>query len=847
MHLRKLFGKLLNLATLACLCTLSLSVAQAQGKQAIIITRMTETSASSCDGQAQLNYQVVSGLKINNQEEVRLLTSEPRASSSTNISRKSYEDATKTKLRDLVALKWNSNGLLYGLTANGQLLAVPNEMKPQKNADPPLSSFYGVNLTGETREGKKKQQAILALHNIWKVYFVTEGAAVNDTLFKHAAEENSVALWEAYLKTTGNFRADEARNLMRDALLVCARSDLEAFKVGDYRANERALERTSRALAIRTDEAGKQLLSEIQKAKESVDGVRAQAEKLINDSKWDEGIAAAEPIKIYMDTWPELKDRYSYALQQSHTQHLFTGGQALKANQLDAALRECTTAWQRVSTSAPARQCMCEARTLVTLRDEKNFRSQRHPKEAKIALEKELSGTDCTRDARLEGELKVANCEYGQQLLSESEQLIGIGARVAAAPVNSRGGRRRAGGTPPMQRVNANTKVVTVQNRQSFREARTKLIEAHSLCADNSGVRETLEAVNRSLSDYCLTEARRALQRGAGTTAYVYLQAAQTYTPTDSSVQSLLAQAREKMREQTRVNVGVVIEDKSRNGSGANEIAAELESVSGETRLASTILLDREQASAALRAIQAGRALPAPTVIFYGDLLSAGARRDDNRRTVRSSYSYENPDWKNADRVHDNLNQIYKDCKKVNGEQGCTSQRAEVDRARAYRDQFKRNVEVPYDYQEDLITVRGAAQMSFRAVDSISHSTQIAEMLEASVGGECVERNGVRDDDSNRFSGVRNSSCNVAEEGSYVGQMVGKIKRDAHERAAAFLQQLPQSYYARARNATNRQQAVEDYLFYLFLTRDKSGEQSSAALQFVIAFDSELKTDGVLR
>jgi hypothetical protein len=77
--------------------------------------------------------------------------------------------------------------------------------------------------------------------------------------------------------------------------------------------------------------------------------------------------------------------------------------------------------------------------------------------------------------------------------------------------------------------------------------------------------------------------------------------------------------------------------------------------------------------------------------------------------------------------------------------------------------------------------------------------------------------------------------------------MVEKIKGDAHVRAAAYLQQLPQSYYARAHNASNRQQAVEDYLFYLFLTRDKSGDSASAALQFVGAFDTELKTDGVLR
>lgn len=851
MYSGKLQGTLSNLLLLACLWAFGFSVAQAQGKQAVIILRTAENNAPGCDGQAQLSYQIINGPKVNNQEEVRLLTFAPGASATSVVSRKSYEDATKIKLKDLSALKWNQDGLLYGLTGNGQLLAVPNEMKPQKDATLTLSSFYGVNLTGEIREGKKKRQAAVPLRSIWKIYFVTEGAAINDTLFKHAAEENSVALWEAYLKATSNYRADEARNLMHDALLVCARSDLSLFRGGDYGANERARERASKALSIREDETGKGLLAEIQKARETVDAVRAQAEKLINDSKWDDGITTAEPIKIYLATWPALKERYNYALQQSHTQHLFTGSEALKANQIETALRECSIAWQRVSTSAPARQCMCESRTLVTLRDEKNLRAQRHPKDAKLAIEKELADADCTRDVRLEGELRLTNCEYAQQLWSEAQQLMGrsVAPRAAATTTNPRatGRRRGAGGAPTVQRTNAGARIVNAQNLQSFREARARLLEAHSLCGDNSAVGETLEAANRSLSDYCLTEARRAFGRSAVATAYTYLQSAQIYTPNDQTVHGLLEEAREKVREQTRVKIGVVIDDRSRSGSGAGEIAAELESVAGETGLASTLLLDREQAAAALRSIQSGRQLSAPTVIFYGDLLAAGARREDNRHMVRSSYSYENPDWKSADRVHDDLNRTYKDCKKVNGEAGCTAQRAEVDRARAYRDQFRRYIEVPYEYEENTITLRGAAQMSFRAVDSVSRSTQVAEMLEAAVGGQCVERNGVRSDDRNRFAGATNQSCNVADEGAYVSQMIAKIKRDAHLRATAYLQQLPQSYYARARGAANRQQAVEDYLFYLFLTRDKTGEQAASALQFVSAFDPELKSDGVLR
>jgi hypothetical protein len=77
--------------------------------------------------------------------------------------------------------------------------------------------------------------------------------------------------------------------------------------------------------------------------------------------------------------------------------------------------------------------------------------------------------------------------------------------------------------------------------------------------------------------------------------------------------------------------------------------------------------------------------------------------------------------------------------------------------------------------------------------------------------------------------------------------MVVRVQGDARSNASAQLRALPLSYYKRARAAANRQQAIEDYLRFLFLTGNKSGTEASDAQRALLAYDPELKTDGVLR
>jgi hypothetical protein len=137
----------------------------------------------------------------------------------------------------------------------------------------------------------------------------------------------------------------------------------------------------------------------------------------------------------------------------------------------------------------------------------------------------------------------------------------------------------------------------------------------------------------------------------------------------------------------------------------------------------------------------------------------------------------------------------------------------------------------------------GGIRMSLRSNDSIARSTRGAENLEAGNQVECVEKSGV---DQRDYS-ARDSSCPPPDRGAFFGGLVGKIKGDAHLIAVAQLRDLPLSYYRRAQSAANRQQSVEDYLRFVFLARDKSGSEAQQAKEFLLAYDPELKTDGILR
>lgn len=831
--------QLLFLAAIALSCLSIPESVQAQGKQAIVILRPAAGAgpADGCEGAQELSYQIIYDARLNAKEEVRLLNT-----TYSTVSREAYERSGKSKLRDLYALKWGREETLYAVSVAGQsgIMAIPENLKPQKNVTQPLSAFYGVMLSGEAREGKQKRKVDLPLRSIWKVYFTSEGAAVNDTLFNHAAEEASVALWEVYLQKTSNYRSTEANSQMRDALIVCSRADLSRFVDGDYRALDKARQKGMRAQSVKEDDATRQLLTGIRTAQQQVEDARNKAEQLIKAEKWDEAIDAADPIRKYLDSWPDLNQMYRHALEQSHEIHLNAGDKQLLANQLEAALNDCSIARSRLPASERALACVCRARTEIALRDEKKNREISRPKDAKEILEKQIADSDCRADPRLTSELKLAKCEYAAQLYTEARQLLGGGASAPAAP---RRGRRP---TPAAATSNVNVKLISMQNKKDFRDAREKLILATEMCPDD-GINALLAATNRSISGFCVSEARKAAQRNDNGTAYVYLQKAQAYTPEDGSISELLAQVREKFQEQTRVNVGVAFANRSGNGYAEgllNDVAAGVESASAEAGLAQANVIARDDAAASLRAIQAGRPMESPTVIFFGELLAAGARVDNNRFSVSSAYNYDNPERRRHDALIDDKSRQIDACKKQYGDAACEGLRAERTRMRAYRDSLPRYLQQAYSYVQTDFRLQGATRMSFRSTDSISRSTGLSDTLTDEVSGQCQQREGVHENDAR---GAVNRMCQIDDEGTYLNRMFMKIRSEAHDKALQTLRSLPFSYYRRAQTSANKQQAVESYLRFLFLSNNKFGSEAEEAKAFVITYDPELTTDGIFR
>jgi len=192
----------------------------------------------------------------------------------------------------------------------------------------------------------------------------------------------------------------------------------------------------------------------------------------------------------------------------------------------------------------------------------------------------------------------------------------------------------------------------------------------------------------------------------------------------------------------------------------------------------------------------------------------------------------------------DEKSDAYNSCKKQSGEAQCTGIADERQRMRAYRDTLPRRLEQGYSYQQTDFRLQGGTRMSFRSTDSVSRTTGTADTLSADVSGQCQQREGVHQNDTR---GAGNNMCQISDEGTYLSQMFTKMQADARPVAIRTLQSLPASYYNRAQSAANKQQAIESYLRYLFLTSDKTGAQADQARSYLVAYDPELSSDGILR
>jgi hypothetical protein len=824
--------------------------AMAQNRQAIVIMRPASTSAGEavCDGSVDMTYHIINDPKLNDQDEVVMLNGvESTTGDMLRITRQSYESAPEMKLKTLAKLAWSKENVFAAVLRGSEnsVPVLPGNLKPAKNSAMPLNSFYSVMLTGEEREGKSKRKASYGLREIWKVYFVPDGSTVGDVLFAHAAEEKSVAVWEAFLRKTSNYRGGEANSQMRDALLGCAQRHLDEFQNGRYTAIEDARKKVERAQAVRSDEMSQQLLARVAQEKQKVDDTRLQVEQLLGQNRYDDAVNAAEPIKVYLGSWAELNKSYTAALKASHDLHLDKGEKALLSSQLEVALNECETAWKRQRDSAGARACVCQSRTRIVLRDADNLLKQKKPKAAKELLEKQIADSDCVRDLNVADKLTGAKCEYGKQLLSEARLLVGGSPSIATAPVVTPAkATRKAPATGARTPVSsAGTKGVTPVNKAAFREARGKLIEAQGLC-ESEEARNLLDSTNQKLADYAYSRATIALKSGNYGTAYVLLQAAQKYAPNDMRVNEALGSARNEFDEKIRVNIGIVFNNKSGINTGdqaLEQVKGAVESIAADVGLSQPTVLDQREAINALNQI---RNQSTPTAIFTFNLTNFAFVKSENPHNVPSTYSYPNQQWKDADMEHDNVKRDWENCKKTSGEAACTGLRTQVERLKANRDRYPHDIVQNYYYRENIIQIRGNVRMTYFLNDSITGSVKSSDLLESSVAEQCVERQGVNPQDR---SGARDQFCDLSDGSTYLERMINDVRTQSISAASGQLRAMPLGYYNLAKTSADKNVAAEKYIRYMFLTGQKSSAEAQDARKRLLDIDPELDTDGELR
>jgi tetratricopeptide (TPR) repeat protein len=497
----------------------------AQSKKAVVILKPTASTKEvlTCEGQTELKFHTLYNLKLNGEKHVRLAQNISAVSDTYPVSRDDYDRARSIELENLDKMEWQE-GLLYAASGTASLvICLPSDgqkkVRPDKKMPRLLREFYDISVEGESKEAGSKQKLRLPLGSIWKIYIINEADKPDEALFRHATEEASIGLWKEYLKITTTHRVDEAMTALCQSLINCVEAALKRFQEGKYAAIEVARKGANAAVSLCYKEHIQGLLQRIDEQENAVRTTIAKGITLSNEEKWDECWTTLGPVKKYADELPNLNETYNLCREHSHALHLAAGKQHLQAGRLEDAKKEFDIALLRIPDSSEAKQGRRETVILITLRDSQQLRRQGRPGEARQLVKRVLSETEYTGESRLTEELRVASCEYSNQLYDQARRLV-------TAPQGS--GLRS---------------ITNPSDKKPFKEAREKLIEATETCSTQQ-VSELLLSVNRRLSEYHLAQARRALARKASATAYLHSMAAQTFHPENDGVASVCCQVK---------------------------------------------------------------------------------------------------------------------------------------------------------------------------------------------------------------------------------------------------------------------------------------------------------------
>jgi hypothetical protein len=783
-------------------------------------TNLPSTTAGLCQGSIEIPNLALHNLKINGKGDVRAMAI-PQEGHSPTITRQEYEHAKGTSIRDLSQIQLK-DGFLYGLNQAGEtLLLFPQDRKPEKNTQAPLTETYNVMVEGQL-PGKSKEKRSVNLTAIQKVFNLNPNDPVEAALFQHAAQENNAATWKGYLSVAHDYKLAEAMSGLQGALSTCVNDSLQAYAAGNYSALKNARTAAMEAKGVEDSPSSQELLAKVEAQEKTVSDSIAQANSLFESGKWDESLAALESLKKFLGQLKELDAVYSAANDKSYELHLGQGGEKLKSGDFAGALLQYETALARKPDSTDAVNGRKEAVIRKALVDSSKLRQQKQPAKAReqlLALA--TSDQSLTQDSRFAGELKIASCDMAGQLFLDAQKLLLLPAAKKLKPL------------------------ATPMNEKAFITGAERLGMAENACPGKTG--SLLSQVRSQLAEFHLKQARAARTRGAFAAALLYSQAALNYAPDNQEARAIAEQATKAATEKAQVRIGVIFHDAS--GQCAQDAAQLAQTL--QSHLSTYYSLLDEQEAQALYATPQHQRRPNHFLVI-GQISSCSVQRSEQQQPVPSHYVVANPAFQDIKNAEQNAEQQYKSCRSSYGEANCGQMRSNLESIRAQRRNTQEWLKYDYSYSAQTVSLFGKISASAQIIGGMPPRAVAPASDE--VRDACSETVGMRDDDETKVgvlgiisSGAqqfasRNSQshCPLSPDEQYKARMLQSIEQNLKMSVPSQLLTIPNDYLKRARQMSDVEEAIENYSLFLLSNANRDANGTQDAMNFIRQHDPDL-------
>jgi hypothetical protein len=882
-----------RLLVLTAIMLLSVTLSYAQEK-ALVILRPGPVESNGCSAGEAPKLFTLSDYKIGRQDEIRIGLGQVTASSS--VTRDQFNKLKKLKLKELVELG-TKDGAMYVSVGDGQrMMAVP-DVEPERNSRTSINQYMEMILEGETRDGSGKQKQAIPVKSIWRMFVLTPSLTEAEALFRHAEQEKTVAQWTFFLGKVSSHKVKEAGDGLAESTTGCLDRAMERFRGGSFQAIEEGKEFGQRLVAMAggTGPAADRLAA-IKKEEQDVRDRIRTGMQLSREQKWDDALAAWDPITKYLKD-PSLKDfgdAHAETVTRSYDSHLAAANDAVQGAgtrgltyeaDSDAPFRRALREFEKSLALRPgsdqARQGRREMLINIALIDARRFRTAKNPGSARDVLLK-TSG-EHGEDARVSAELNNANCELSAQLFGQARAVVTVGAAPAAprpaaaakplqAGTTARTATRKAPPVSPTYRVRA---IQTQTDKNSFVGAREKLGQAVDLCQSEEKIK-LLADVNVVFADYHVAQAKKAMLRKLPATALLHLNAAQAYQTDRTDLEALLEQVREPVQQKAQLQAGVVITSISNDCTeAAQQVAGAVESTLVGGGSANIQLLARDQAQSALRQMRSGSAIVGTNqAIVSGQIATCSLNVTSVRRQVPSKLQFANSTYQQLKAAEEDADQNYNQCKKTNGELPCAQLKNNRDQIRSRRSREQPIILRDYTYEEQPFTATGQMRLTLQVDDSVLRGTRPVGEASGTISDTCVARRGVQENDwgqnataagsNSGASGWRgllkgvlaapqqreipiNVECPDIPRETRLSQMAEQITAQAQTQAAAAIRNVARNYLELAKRATDKDVALEYYVTFAILTADTAGPEFLQALTAIHARDADLKPETALR